>query len=162
MYFVHKNLTLILLLFIPKIVFATCIGINCTCTIAASTFNLGTYAPLSGSATSGTGTVSVTCSALLAGLNVSYVISLNAGSSGTFTARTMQFSSYNLNYNIYTTAAHTTVWGDGTAGTGTISDSYNLALTSTTKNYTTYGLIPASQNVKPGTYSDSITATVTF
>jgi spore coat protein U-like protein len=26
-----------------------------------------------------------------------------------------------LNYNLYTTAAHTTVWGDGTAGTGTFS-----------------------------------------
>jgi len=162
MYFAHKKLIFILLLFIPKVVFATCLGINCTCTISASTFNLGSYAPLSGSATSNTGTVSVTCTALLASLDVSYVISLNAGSSGTFTARTMQFSSYNLNYNIYTTAAHTTIWGDGTAGTGTISDTYSLSSNSTTRNYTTYGLIPASQNVTPGAYSDAITATVTF
>lgn len=141
---------------------ATCIGLNCTCTIAANTFNIGAYAPLSGTTASSTGTVSVTCSALIAGLNVAYSISLNSGTSGTYAARTMTLLSQSLNYNIYTDASHTTVWGDGTGGTSTVSDSYSLSVLSTTRNYTMYGLIPASQNVGPGTYTDSITATVTF
>lgn len=162
MSFVYKVTVILSLLFLSPTVWGSCIGLNCTCTIAANPFNFGSYAPLSGTTTSTTGTVSVTCSALIAGLNVSYVISLTSGSSGTYTARKMQFSPYQLNYNLYTDAAYSTVWGDGTASTSTVSDSYNLALISMTRNYTVYGLIPASQQVGAGSYTDTITATVTF
>lgn len=157
-----KWMLTLVLFFFPIITSATCIGVGCTCSISAGTFNIGAYAPLSGSTTSGTGTVSVTCSALVVGLNVSYVISLNQGSSGTFTARTMTLSAVPLNYNIYTTSGFTSVWGDGTSSTVTVSDSYILNVLSTTRNYTMFGLIPASQNVGPGTYTDTITATVTY
>ncbi|MBV9576750.1 MAG: spore coat protein U domain-containing protein [Gammaproteobacteria bacterium] len=150
------------LLCLSSNVFATCIGLNCTCTISSSTFNFGAYSPLNSSPTAGTSNLSVTCSALLASLNVSYVISLNTGSSGNYTNRTMKFSSSNLNYNIYTTVAHSTVWGDGTSSTGTISDNYTLSVLSMTRMYTMFGLIPALQNLPAGTYTDSITATVTF
>ncbi len=147
---------------LPLTALATCIGVNCTCSIAANPFSFGNYSPFNATATTATGTVSVTCSALLVGLNVSYVISLNMGSSGTFANRTMKLSSTNLNYNIYTTAADTTVWGDGTSGTGTISDAYILNVLSMTRNYTLFGAIPALQNVGPGTYTDTLTATVTY
>src|SRR5579863_10489935 len=102
MYFVNRVIIFIILNIVSSTTLATCIGLNCTCTIAANPFSFGTYVPLGGSSLSTTGTVSVTCSALLAGLEVSYVISLNKGSSGTYTARTMQLSSHNLNYNLYT------------------------------------------------------------
>lgn len=159
---IKKMLVVIFCLIIPMKVFATCIGLNCTCSASVATFNVGTYAPFSGNAISNNANVSVTCSALVAGLNVSYAVSLNKGSSNSYTTRTMKFSSWNLNYNIYTTSTRTTVWGDGTSGTGTISDSYSLSLLSTTRTYPMYAYIPASQNVGAGTYTDSITATVTF
>jgi spore coat protein U-like protein len=74
----------------------------------------------------------------------------------------MSFSSNQLQYNLFTDALHTIIWGDGSSGTSSVSDSYILNLLSTTRNYTVYGQIPASQNVAVGAYTDSIIATVTF
>lgn len=142
---------------------ASCIGINCTCSVSSSTtVSFGSYNPVSGAALNGTGSFSVTCSALIAGLNVSYVMALNAGQYGTFAARQMNNAGSLLSYNLYTTSALTTVWGDGTAGTSTKSDSYILSLLSNTITYTVYGSIPGSQNVPTGTYTDTITVTVTY
>ncbi|MFI4962499.1 MAG: spore coat U domain-containing protein [Legionellales bacterium] len=154
----------LVLLYVPAhYVHASCIGVGCTCTVAVTggTVAFGNYNPISGTALSTTGTVAVTCSALVIGLNVSYVIALNAGANGTFAARKMILVS-TLQYNLYTDAGHTTVWGDGTAGTSTISDSYLLSLLSHTVNYTVNGLLPASQYVPPGAYTDTITVTVTY
>lgn len=141
---------------------ATCIGLGCSCSTTATPVAFGTYNPISGGAINATGNVAVTCSALLVGLNVSYVIALNAGQTGTFAARRMVSSTYFLQYNLYNTAARTTVWGDGTAGTVTVSDAYLLNLISVTRNYPVYGALPGSQNVPPATYSDLITVTVTY
>lgn len=144
--------------------FATCIGIGCNCTISATSgLPFGAYAPLSGSDKDSTGVVSVTCSALVAGLNVSYAVSLNAGNNGTLAVRKMINGSVLMNYNIYTDAARTTIWGDGTGGTSVINDSYTIVLLSVTRNYTMYGRIPGSQTTMiTGSYSDTITATVTY
>lgn len=144
-------------------VYASCIGINCSCSTTASAVAFGTYNPLSASALTATGNVAVTCSALLAGLNVSYVISLNAGQNGSFSARKMAMGGSLLQYNLYTSSTYATVWGDGTAGTSTVSDAYLLSLLSVTRNYTVYGRMPVAQNVTPGTtYADTITVTVTY
>jgi spore coat protein U-like protein len=68
-----------------------------------------------------------------------------------------------LQYNLYTTAALTTVFGDGTgatqmdAGTGT-----GMA---NALNYTVYGQLPdnaTNQASTPGSYTDTITVTVTY
>ncbi|MDR3501928.1 MAG: spore coat U domain-containing protein [Legionella sp.] len=142
---------------------ASCIGINCTCTTTANTVAFGSYNPVSGTALTATGNVAVTCSALVAGLNVSYVIALNAGQNGSFSARKMAMGSSLLQYNLYTSSTYTSVWGDGASGTSTVSDSYLLSLLSVTRNYAVYGSMPVSQNVVPGTsYADTITVTVTY
>lgn len=160
--YIRRLLWILLLGFFSQGVYATCIGVGCTCSISATTVAFGTYAPLSGSSVATTGTVSVTCSALLAGLNVSYVVTLNQGNAGSYTPRAMSYSSHQLQYNLFTDALHTIIWGDGTSGTNSVSDSYILSVISTTRNYTVYGQIPASQNVAVGAYTDSIIATVTF
>lgn len=142
---------------------ASCIGINCTCTTSATAVAFGAYNPLSATTINTTGNVAVTCSALIAGLNVSYVIALNAGLNGTFAARSMTSGGATLlQYNLYTSSADSTIWGDGTSGTSTVSDSYLLSLLSVTRNYTVYANLPMSQNVSPGSYSDTITVTVTY
>jgi spore coat protein U-like protein len=158
-----KFITLFFLIVSNGVVHASCIGLNCSCTTTANAVAFGTYNPLSGTALTATGNVAVTCSALVAGLNVSYVISLDAGQNGSFSARKMAQGGSLLQYNLYTSAAYTTVWGDGTSGTSTVSDAYLLSLLSVTRNYTVYGSMPVSQNVTPGTgYADTITVTVTY
>jgi spore coat protein U-like protein len=143
---------------------ASCVGTNCNCSISVGTFNIGTYAPLSGSSSNGSSNITIQCTVTLVPLiSAAYQISLTTGSSGSYTTRKMTNGSYLLNYNIYTDPARTTIWGNGTAGTSTIDDSYlNLLVLSVTRNYAMNGFIPASQNVGPGVYNDSITATVTF
>jgi spore coat protein U-like protein len=142
---------------------ATCIGVGCTCSASAGTLNFGSYAPLVGTQVDNSLTVSVTCSALAVGAIVAYAVALDAGLYGTLATRKLSNGTHNLNYNLYTDSGRTTIWGDGTGGTSTISDNYTMALvTNTTRNYTTYGRIFSSQNVSAGSYGDTITITVTF
>jgi spore coat protein U-like protein len=64
-----------------------------------------------------------------------------------------------LNYNLFVNAGRSTVWGDGAAGTSTVF------LKNVKKNrpvFTTiYGRIPPGQDVSVGSYSDSLTVTIT-
>ncbi|MBD3828778.1 MAG: spore coat protein U domain-containing protein [Stenotrophomonas sp.] len=134
-----------------------------SCTTSASGVAFGTYPPFSASPTDSTGTVTVTCTPLLAGLLVSYTIALSTGSSGNYASRSMSSGVSTLQYQLYTDSARSTVWGDGSAGTATISDSYLLdLLVPKTRNYTVYGRIPALQPASPGAYGDTIMVTVTY
>ncbi|AMO99842.1 spore Coat Protein U domain protein [Collimonas arenae] len=130
------------------------------CTVAGSGVAFGSYASPGSTTATGTGTVTVTCTGL--GLLVSYTIQLSAGN-GTFATRLLKSGVTNaLNYNMYTDTARTIVWGDGSAGTSTVSDSYLLSIGSNARNYTAYGLIPASQSKPAGTYTDTLTITITY
>jgi spore coat protein U-like protein len=62
-----------------------------------------------------------------------------------------------LNYNLFTDAARSAVWGDGTQGTSTLSSKVQR-----NKPWvaTVYGRIPAGQNVPVGLYSDTLTVTI--
>jgi spore coat protein U-like protein len=130
--------------------FSECYAFNCT--IATTPVNFGSYDVFSGAVQDSTGTITVDCK------NpeqkpLSIIISINKGSSGGFTPRQMTSAvGDRLNYYLFTDAAHTTIWGDGTGG-GTITRNTIL-------NATIYGRIPAAQNVSTGAYSDVLTATV--
>jgi spore coat protein U-like protein len=137
------------------------LAIGETCTIQASAVNFGSYDPFTSAPTDATGTVSVTCEAP-ASVLVSYTMLLSPGGSGSYASRTLASGSYTLNYNLYTSAAHAAVWGDGSAGTSTISDGYLLNVGSVTRDYPVYGRILAAQNAAVGTYSDTITVTVNY
>jgi len=96
-------------------------------------------------------------------------LTLSTGSSNGFNPRQMTKGSDRLDYNLYTSAARTIVWGDGTAGTGTVA-----ALTiqpngrflnhNSSRNFAipAYGRIPGNQDAVPGTYSDTITVTMSY
>jgi spore coat protein U-like protein len=64
-----------------------------------------------------------------------------------------------LNYNLFVNAGRSTVWGDGAPGTSTVF------LKNVKKNHpavaTIYGRVPPGQNVSVGSYSDSLTVTIT-
>jgi spore coat protein U-like protein len=89
-----------------------------------------------------------------------YRIAISSGSSGNVAARQMQRSGGGgtVNYQLYTDSAHTSAWGDGTAGTtmATGTGSGNAV------SINVYGRVPAQSTPMPGSYSDTITATITF
>ena len=147
--------------FFSQAVYAACGGLGCSCSVGTTAVAFGNYNPISATPVTANGNVAVTCSALVI-FNASYVISMNAGNSGTLPGRFMNLTGNHLNYNLYTTVARTVVWGNGTAGTGTISDSYTAIGLSETRNYTVFGLLPALQALPIGLYTDSVTVTVTY
>jgi spore coat protein U-like protein len=148
--------------FYSQTVYAACTGLGCSCSAGTTAVAFGNYNPISATATTANGNVAVTCTALVI-FTAAYVISLSAGNSGSFTTRFMKLGAVNLNYNLYTTSGYTSIWGDGTAGTSAISDSYTaIVIGPVTRNYTVFGLLPALQAVGVGTYTDTVTVTVTY
>ena len=96
-------------------------------------------------------------------------LTLSAGASNAFNTRQMVKGSDRLDYNLYTTAARTVVWGDGTAGTGTVAamtvqTNGRFLNHNSSRNFamTTYGRIPGNQDAVPGAYSDTITVTMSY
>ena len=110
----------------------------------------GSYDTFSNVSLDSTGTIDVSCSS-----SVNYSIALSSGA-GTMGSRAMINGAYLLSYNLYDSAARSNVWGDGSAGSSTVS------ATAQTRSHTIYGRIPARQNVHVGSYTDSITVTVTY
>jgi spore coat protein U-like protein len=129
------------------------------CTVATLPVAFGSYDALSSSAVDSTGQVSVSCLGLL--FPISYTISLSSGGAGNFSPRKMALGAGRLNYNLYSDSARNSVWGDGTGGTSTVSDTYS-SLLGATKLYTVYGRVSGSQNVAAGVYVDSVVVTVIY
>lgn len=132
-----------------------------TCTVSTTGITFPAYTSPGGALADSTGDVAVTCTATLLAGTGSYTIAISAGS-GTFATRTLKSGANALNYNIYTDSARSIVWGDGSGTTQTESDSYLILLTPTTRHYTPYGRIPAAQNKPAGTYTDTVTVTITY
>ena len=120
------------------------------CALNAVGLNFGAYDIFDTQDTSITTHIGVTCDT-----DTSFEISLSAGT-GTFAGRTLLSGANILSYNLYIDPAHLTIWGDGSPGTATVSGS------GTSRNFTVYGRIPARQNAFVGSYSDTITVTITF
>lgn len=131
-----------------------------SCVVTATPLAFGNYDQIVATTTTGTSTVSLQCTN-----GAAAVMALNGGVNGNLAQRKMKdsVSGNNLNYQLYTTAANTTVWGDGTGVTQT--QTYNSTNPATIQPFTVYGTIPAQQNVAisaSNTYQDTITVTVTF
>jgi len=159
---VSKIIFLSLLSMLGNNAFATCLGLGCNCGVSANAINFGVYNPLAITPNASNSMVTVTCSALVLGLLVAYDIELSTGNSGTFANREMTNGSESLNYNIFSDVNYTQVWGNGAGGSANVSDDYLLNISPTSRNYTTYGRIPAGQTVSAGAYNDTITVTVIF
>jgi spore coat protein U-like protein len=97
-----------------------------------------------------TGTLTVRCNPSQA-----YSLSLSTGA-GTYASRSLVNGPFILSYNLYTDAARVTIWGDGTAGTSTVSGNARNA------THTVYGRVPARQNARAGNYTDTIVVTITY
>ncbi len=118
--------------------------------VGFGSYNVFSIAPLDS-----TGSVTYACTGV-----ASVSIELGKGGAPSFLPRRMLGPSGPLTYNLYTSAAHTVVWGDGTAGTSTYSLASPPDRTGVT--VTIYGEIRARQNVHEGVYADTITVTMNF
>ena len=129
------------------------------CNVTATGISFPPYTSFAALPTTGTGTVSVACDEV-APPNVT--VTLTAGSSGSYAARTLRGGtggSGTLNYNVFTTSGMTTVWGDGSGGSAPVL-LHRVRKNEGARVATLYGRIPAGQNVPVGTYADSLTATI--
>jgi spore coat protein U-like protein len=129
------------------------------CTVSATGVNFGAYDVFVTTPLDSTGTVTVTCDQAPP---VDVTIAIGpSGTSGGFVPRRMRSASSpdRLNYNLFVNAGRSTVWGDGAPGTSTVF------LKNVTKNRpavtTIYGRVPPGQDVSVGSYSDSLTVTIT-
>lgn len=139
--------------------FAVTATVQATCAATAAALAFPNYTPGTGTLTGNTA-ISVKCTK-----NSPFTVALNAGSTtgDAFAQRLMGSGANTLQYNLYTTAALTTVFGDGTAGTGTVAGTGAGVATATT--VTVYGQLPdnaTNQAAVPGAYSDTITVTVSY
>ncbi len=131
------------------------VAASCSFTSVA-TVNFGTYDVFATSPNNGgVGGLSIRCTGVGAG--ASFPVTLSTGQSNSYASRVMKSGTDQLNYNLYTTPQRTTVWGDGSGGSSVQTVNQNGTTT-----YSIYGQIPPGQDVGVGTYTDSITATVTF
>jgi spore coat protein U-like protein len=107
------------------------------------------------SALTATGSISAQCTN-----GDAFEIALNGGSSGSVAARAMQRSGGggSVNYQLYLDAAHANPWGDGTSGTSMATGTGS----GVTQALTVYGQVPAQTTPAPGSYTDTITATISF
>jgi spore coat protein U-like protein len=129
-----------------------------SCTVSASGVAFGVYDPTSPAALASSGTIAVSCT-VPSGHNP-VTIAFSTGSSGTFGARKMVSGTDTLNYNLYLDAAYTQVWGDGTGNT--VTDTQFVTHGKPAFSATVYGMMPALQSAAAGTFSDTITVTVSF
>jgi spore coat protein U-like protein len=125
------------------------------CTASATSVAFGTINPFGSPATSN-GTITVACTG--GGAGNTYTIALSTGGAGTYTMRKMTSGTNTLNYNLYTSSALSSIWGDGTGGSATITGRDEKA----TSNFTVYGKLPTPQGVTPSSYNDTVTVTVTY
>jgi len=135
-----------------------------SCTAGISSLNFGAYDPLSGNGNAATATVTVTCTATGTGsTTVTGTLTLSTGASGSYATRHMVSGANKLDYNIYATPAYSQVIGNGTGGTYAPSESGTVTAGQLYQvSLPLYGFAPASQNVAPGTYTDTIVATVSY
>ncbi len=94
-----------------------------------------------------------------------YTISMNTGGGGGFSPRKMDSAGANtdqLNYNLYTPAGFSVIWGDGTGGTSTVSSTGAGMLAGVAVTRTINGRLFAGQNVSADSYADTVTLTISY
>lgn len=132
------------------------------CSVQATAVSFGNYDIFLNIPLDSTGSVTVNCNANVPKTTLTLGTSPNSGS---FNPRKMRRSGGTdlLNYNIYTDASRTTIFGDGNSGTSNIilerPDSSGKPQP-WNRTITIYGRIPPGQDVSVGNYTDTLTLTV--
>jgi spore coat protein U-like protein len=143
---------------------ATALAIDCT--VATSGVAFGAYDATLASPTDSVGNITVRCNHVGGGAQkTSYTVALSAGSSGDFARRTMRAGKSTLDYNLFSSATRTQVWGNGSSGSTLVGGSLLVNPGKFTINeivHPIYGRIPPQQSPEPGSYSDTVLITLSF
>jgi len=134
--------------------FTVQVTIAAACTIiSASTLDFGSQGVLNANVDQ-TSTLQVQCTN-----TTPYNIGLNAGtgSGATVAARKMTGGGNAVTYSLYSDSGRTSVWGNS-IGTDTVAGTGN----GSAQSYTIYGRVPPQTTPAPGTYTDTVTITVTY
>ena len=128
-----------------------------SCTISTDPLNFDDYDPITGPNATGTGTVTVVCSSgTSATITLGQGSNPQAASTDAIPLRRLKLGTNYLSYALYQNNTYSEIWGN-TAGTGASHTG-----TGSASDVTVYGVIPGTQNVPPGSYSDTVVATVSF
>jgi spore coat protein U-like protein len=132
--------------------------VGAVCSLTTSSVSFGSYDPIVANASSplnASGSITDTCSNGLTGtLTLDQGLDPTGASTATVPARQMRSGASVLAYFLYSDSARSNPWGStgiGITGTGATSTPILV-----------YGQIPGGQNAAPGSYSDTVTVTVTF
>lgn len=132
------------------------LNITTACTVSANPVNFGSQPSVFTSALYATGTVYVTCPNA-----TPYTVALDKGigSGANTTTRVLTGTGgATVNYSLYQDPGHTNLWGD-TAGSNTVAGNG----TGFGQGINVYGMLPAPPTaLTGGTYSDTVTVTVTY
>ncbi|KPF62166.1 spore coat U domain-containing protein [Porphyrobacter sp. AAP60] len=125
------------------------------CVVSATNLAFGNYDPTAGSPTDASSSITVTCTP-----GSSFTVGLNAGttSGATVSNRMMASGSNRLDYALYSDVARTTNWGN-TPGSDTPAA---ITAVSSPSILTVFGRVPAQQSVVAGSYTDTVTITVSY
>jgi spore coat protein U-like protein len=107
----------------------------------------------------GSANLSVRCST-----GTPYTVKLGGGVHGDVTQRLLSDGTNELEYNLFTSAARTTVWGE-TVGTNTVAGTGQGMSSTKANTHTVYGTIAnsdANQDAPTGVYTDTVAVTVEY
>ena len=164
---IRKPLSLLIALLLPALAQAGSAGntfqvtatVTSACTVSGTTLNFGSSIDPLATATplDATSTLSVQCTN-----TTPYTVALsagaNAGGASNFASRTMKSGSNALGYQLYLDSGRASVWGDGTSSSSTLGGTG----TGSAQTLTIYGRLPSLANVVPGSYTDTVTVTVSY
>jgi spore coat protein U-like protein len=130
-----------------------------TCSVTAGNLGFGNYTPGAGAVTASS-TINVNCTK-----TTPFTVALNGGSTtgGTVAQRLMANGTNTLQYNLFTSNTFATVFGDGT-GTSATQPGTGAGV-ATSVPFTVFGRLPdnaTNQAAVPGSYTDTVTVTVTY
>jgi spore coat protein U-like protein len=130
--------------------------VEAACTVTATSVAFGTYDVFQAVPSDSTGSITFRCN----NSDKDIRITISAGSSGTFADRALQQGAETLAYNLFSDAARTVIWGDGTGGTWTYfnhnpQNNRDIVLT-------VYGRLPGAQDVAVGNYVDTVAVTLEY
>ena len=90
--------------------------------------------------------------------SVAFNAGTNAGGASNFSARAVKSGTHTIGYQLYSDNLRTTVWGDGTSTSSTLAGTG----TGSNQSLTIYGRMPSVTGAVPGSYTDTVTVTVTY
>ncbi|WP_293780090.1 spore coat U domain-containing protein [uncultured Oxalicibacterium sp.] len=130
-----------------------------SCTVSGTTLNFGnSIDPFSATTPlDSTSTLTVACTN-----TTPYTVALNAGTHAggatNFSARAIQNGSSTLGYQLYSDSNRSTVWGNGSNSSGQVSGTGS----GSNQSLTIYGRLPSLTGAVPGSYTDTVTVTITY